>query len=135
MEIVEYSRQLQWVGNLKCPHCQGLNEGWRSSGMSEAFPHFYCSRCSNVFGRAADKELVWDAATPALLEQIAATLPDCPCGGHFTPGAGPKCQYCQQDTNLVADPVTYLRNPHMVVLDGACVCSDEGVRYQVRIVD
>ena len=135
MEIVEYSRTLPWVGHLKCPHCQGVNEAWRSSGMSECFPHFYCSRCSNVIHRSADKELVWEAATPEILAQLAATLPDCPCGGHFTPGASPKCQHCHQDTNLVADPVAFLHNPHMVVLDGACSFSDRRPPHRVRIID
>lgn len=135
MEIVEYSRQLPWVGHLKCKHCQGLNEGWRSSGMSESFPHFYCSRCSNVILREADKELVWEAATPEILARIAATLPDCPCGGHFTPGAGPKCRHCQQDVGLVNDAVAYLQNPHLVLLDGACRFSDVRGPYRVRIID
>ncbi|RTQ53568.1 hypothetical protein EJV47_02165 [Hymenobacter gummosus] len=135
MKIVEYSRQLQWVGHLRCNHCQGLNEAWRSSGMSECFPHFFCSGCSNVIHRDADKELVWEAATPELLAQIAATLPYCPCGGRFTPGAGPKCGHCHQQIDLINDPVEYLRNPHMVVMDGACAFSDQRPPYQVRIVD
>lgn len=137
MEIVEYSRTLQWVGHLKCQHCQGLNEGWRSSGMSDCFPHFYCSRCSNVIHREADKAPIYAAggADAQVLAQIAATLPDCPCGGHFTPGAGPKCRHCQQDTGLVRDPVAYLQNPNMLILDGACAFSDWRGPYRVRIVD
>lgn len=135
MEIVEYERSLQWVGHLVCPSCQHQNIGWRSSGMSEAFPHFYCSQCSNVFRRQSDHDLVYYEATPALLAQIAATLPDCPCGGHFTPTASPKCGNCHAEISLVQDPVQHLHNPNMVVLDGACVCNDEGARYQVRIID
>ncbi|RAK64085.1 hypothetical protein [Hymenobacter edaphi] len=134
MDTVDYPRTLPWVGHLRCPHCQHPNEAWRSSGMSECFPHFYCSVCSNVVHREADKATVWDAATPELLAQVAATLPECPCGGRFVPGAGPKCAQCRQDTDLVADPVAYLHNPHMVVLDGACVFSDRRGPYRVRIV-
>ena len=103
--------------------------------MSECFPHFFCSACSNVIHRAADKALVWDAATPEILAQVAASLPDCSCGGRFTPGAGPKCQHCQQEIPLVADAVAYLHNPNMVVLDGAVVFSEQGPAYQVSIVD
>lgn len=135
MEIIEYPRTLQWVGHLRCNHCQGLNEAWRSSGMSECFPHFFCSRCSNVIHRDADKDLVWEAATPELLAQIDATLPECPCGGRFTPGVGPTCRHCQQKIDLIRDPVQYLHNPNMVVMDGACAFSDHRPPYQVRIVD
>ncbi len=135
MKTVEYSRSLQWVGNLRCLACAQLTPGWRSSGMSECFPHFFCSDCSNVIHREADKELVYEAATPELLAQIAATLPACPCGGRFTPGAGPKCQRCHAEIPLVADAVAYLHNPNMVVLDGAVSFSDRRPPYRVRIVD
>jgi len=135
MEIVEYSRSLQWVGHLKCPACERLTPGWRSSGMSECFPHFFCSNCSNVIHREADKKLVYEAATPELLAQIAATLPECPCGGRFTPGAGPKCGHCRHEIPLVANAVAYLHNPNMVLLDGAVRFSDHLPPYQVRIVD
>jgi len=135
MEIVEYERSLQWVGHLTCPHCQQLSEGWRSSGMSECFPHFYCSQCSNALQREQDKELVYYKATPQLLAQIAATLPACVCGGQFTPTAGPKCRWCHQEIPLVSDPVKHLHNPNVVLLDGACLCNAEGPRYQVRIID
>ena len=134
MKIIEYERSLQWVGDLRCPACQGLTPAWRSSGMSECFPHFFCTDCSNVILRQADKELVWEAATPELLAQIAATLPACPCGGRFAPGAGPKCGHCRQQFPLVANPVAYLHNPNMVLVDGAVRFSDVSPPYQVRIV-
>jgi endogenous inhibitor of DNA gyrase (YacG/DUF329 family) len=135
MEIVEYQRSLQWVGHLHCPSCQQDNIGWRSSGMSEAFPHFYCSQCSNVYLNREAQELVYYEATPALLAQIAATLPDCPCGGHFTPTAGPKCNWCHHEIPLVRNPVQHLQNPNMVLLDGACLIREKGEPYQVRIID
>ena len=135
MKIVEYARSLQWVGDLRCPACQGLTPAWRSSGMSECFPHFFCTNCSNVIWRPADKDLVWHEATPALLDQIAATLPACDCGGHFAPGAGPKCCHCHAQIPVVADPVQYLHNPNMIVADGAVKYNENGPDYQVRIVD
>lgn len=137
MRIVEYSRSLPWVGHLRCNHCQGLNEGWRSSGMSDCFPHFFCSNCSNVVYRQADKALIYAAPVvdAVLLARIAESLPACPCGGHFRPGVGPKCRHCHYEIDLINDPVAYLQNPHMLVLDGACSFSDERPPYQVRIVD
>lgn len=135
MKIVEYERSLQWVGDLRCPACQGLTPAWRSSGMSESFPHFFCTSCSNVILRQADKDLVWEAATPALLAQIAATLPACQCGGHFAPGAGPKCCHCHTQIPVVADAVQYLHSPHMILVHGAILYHEDGPAYQVRIVE
>ena len=135
MKIVEYDRTNRWVGDLRCPHCQQLTPAWRSSGMSECFPHFFCTDCSNVILRGVDKELVWEAATPALLAQIAATLPACACGGHFAPGAGPKCAHCHYEIPVVADPVKYLHSPNMIVVDGAVVYHEDGPAHQVRIVE
>ncbi|UOQ66696.1 hypothetical protein [Hymenobacter volaticus] len=135
MKVVEYERSLQWIGHLHCPACQQNNLAWRSSGMSEAFPHFYCSLCSNVILQRKAQELVYYEATPELLARIAATLPACPCGGHFTPTAGPKCHWCHHEIPIVRDPVAHLQNPNMVVLNGACVFPDEREPYQVRIVD
>ncbi|TGE05304.1 hypothetical protein [Hymenobacter fodinae] len=134
MKVVEYERSLQWVGHLHCPTCQHDNLSWRSSSMSEAFPHFYCSHCSNVYLERQVQELVYYEATPALLAQIGATLPPCICGGHFTPTASPKCTVCHHEVPLVLDPVQHLQDPNMVVLDGACVLYDQGEPYQVRII-
>ncbi|HEX8429012.1 hypothetical protein [Hymenobacter sp.] len=134
MKIVEYERSLQWVGYLHCPTCNKDNVGWRSSGMSEAFPHFYCSLCSNVILQGKAKELVYYEATPELLAQVSATLPACPCGGQFTPTVGPKYSWCHHEIPLINDPVKHLQNPNMVVLDGACVIYDQGESYQVRII-
>ena len=135
METIEYPRSLQWVGHLHCPACGHDTPAWRSSGISECFPHFFCTDCSNVIHREADKEVVWAAATPALLAQVAATLPACPCGGRFAPGGGPRCGRCRAVVPLVADPVAYLHNPNMVVCDGAAAFSDCRPPYRVRIVD
>jgi len=137
MEIVEYDRAAnQWVGDLHCPFCDGLTPGWRSSGMSDCFPHFFCNSCSNVIHRHQDQVLVYNnEKSIELLNQIASTLPNCPCGGMFSPNSGPNCSHCDKQIPLVADAVAYLHNPNMVVVDGACAYSDRSEPYQVRIVD
>ena len=102
--------------------------------MSQCFPHFYCDRCSNVIHRAADQRLVWNESSQELLDRVAATLPDCPCGGRFTPGANPKCCHCGEEIPHQNDPVERLGDPHMIVVDGACVFSDERGPYRVKII-
>ena len=135
MKTVTYPRSLQWVGDLACPACHGLTPAWRSSGMSDCYPHFYCDTCSNVIQRDADQDLVWAGQTQTTLDQIAATLPACPCGGRFRPGANPKCRHCGRPIPHQDDPVTRLGDPHMIVADGACAFSDRRDPYRVRIVD
>jgi hypothetical protein len=133
MKVVEYDRSLQWVGEIKCPNCSGLTPAWRSSGMSECFPHFFCNRCSNVIHRESDQTLVWNEKSQEILDKIAETLPICSCGGRFAPNCGPKCLHCKKEIPIVADPIAYLHNPNMIVVDGACVHSDKREPYQVRI--
>lgn len=135
MKVVEYERSLQWVGDLQCPDCNGLTPAWRSSGMSNCFPHFFCDTCSNVIHREADQAIVWDEKSKELLDQIAKSLPNCACGGQFAPSRGPKCRHCDSEIPIVADPIEYLHNANMIVVDGACAYSDKREPYQVRIVD
>jgi hypothetical protein len=118
---------------MKCPYCQKRTPAWRSSGMSESRPHFYCDRCSNVICRTSDGMLVLEPLTQELLDRIAATLPDCPCGGRFRPGASPKCHHCGREMLHQADPVRRLHDPYLIVVDGACVFSDQNEPYRVRI--
>ena len=134
MKIVEYPRSLQWVGDLKCPSCKLLTPAWRSSGMSGSFPHFYCDKCSNVILREADRDLVYHNATRVELDQIVATLPNCPCGGLFRPGANPKCGHCGCEVPNNSDAIKRLHDPNMIVVDGACVFSDCRPPYCVRII-
>jgi hypothetical protein len=117
MKEVIYERSSQWVGAMQCPECGHSTPAWRSSGMSECFPHFY-----------------WESKTPELLDEIAATLPSCPCGGRFGPGNDPKCAHCKAPLKHKNDPVTRLHDPHMIAVDGACVFTDNEP-YKVRIVD
>ena len=135
MEIVEYDRSLQWVGDVSCPDCDGLTPAWRSSGMSNCFPHFFCNTCSNVIHRQSDRELVWQEKSQDILDRIAETLPNCACGGAFAPNCGPKCMHCNAQIPIVTDAVDYLHNPNMIVIHGACAFSDYRDPYQVRIVN
>ena len=134
METVTYTRSNQWVGDLQCPRCNGLTPAWQSSGMSLCFPHFYCERCSNVIHRLSDQHLVWKQTSEELLCQIRESLPLCPCGGAFQPGANPKCSHCGYDIPHQDDPLTRLNDPHMIVVDGAIVFSDQREPYKVRIL-
>jgi len=93
MKVIHYESNARWVSRIKCPNCAKETFAWRSSGMSERFPHFYCNRCSNVLHREIDKKLVYqNEAKQELLDKIAATLPPCPCGGKFEAGANPKIE-------------------------------------------
>ena len=78
---------------------------------------------------------MWESKSQELLEQISADLPGCPCGGRFVPGANPKCAHCGAEFPHQNDSVTRLHDPHMIAVDGACVFSDEGEPYQVRITE
>src|SRR4051794_15671716 len=133
MEVIEYPRSLQWVGDLVCPKCAKLTPAWRSSGMSDACPHFYCDRCSNVILREADRELTHNVErNRELVDRIAETLPQCACGGRFRPGANPKCRHCGSECPNGWDVVERLGDPNMIVVDGACVFSDRKEPYCVR---
>lgn len=135
MKIETYDSTNRWLGHLKCDACGHLTPAWRSSGMSQLCPHFYCNRCSNVIHRQSDYALVYEKSTQEILDKIAATLPECPCGGRFTPGANPKCQNCGWESTHRWDLVTRLGDPMMIVVDGACVFSDVNEPYQLRIVE
>ena len=134
MKVVEYERSLKWVGDLKCPNCSGLTPAWRSSGMSECFPHFFCDTCSNVIHRESDKRLVWSEKSQEILDAISKTLPTCSCGGQFSPNCGPKCKHCNTQIPVVRNAVEYLHNPNMIAADGACAFSDRLDPHMVRIV-
>jgi hypothetical protein len=132
METVRYSTQNQWVGSMKCPSCSLVTPAWRSSGMSDCAPHFYCNRCSNVIHRKADKMASWERQDEEVLNHIAATLPECPCGGRFEPGADPKCPHCGTEFKNPTSAVERLKDLFMIVLHGACCFGDRGP-YKVEI--
>ena len=134
MKIIEYPMSLQWVGTMQCPNCHRLTLAWQSSGMSQCCPHFYCDRCSNVIHRQSDYFKIYNGVSEALLAEITQTLPSCPCGGNFKPGTNPKCVHCGTDFSHQGTLLERLNDPHMIVVDGACVFGDEIEPYQVRIV-
>lgn len=103
--------------------------------MSMCFPHFYCDRCSNVIHRIKDQKLVYNESSIKLLCQIEADLPECPCGGRFRSDCNPKCPKCGYEFKHQDTAVERLGDPHMIVVDGSCVFSDEREPYRVRIVD
>lgn len=126
-----------WVITLRCRYCFHDTKAFRSSGMSDSFPHFYCNQCSNAIHRDSDKHAIYyirdKDMTMELVENIASTLPDCPCGGRFVPGANPKCPVCCTEFGRRGDVVKRLPNHHVIVISGACCFNDDGVAYRVEI--
>ncbi len=136
MKIVHYESNAPWVGKMKCPNpkCGRETPAWQSSGMSGSCPHFFCDTCSNVIHREQDHALLYEhEANQELLEQIAATLPNCPCGGRFVPGANPKCPSCKTEYTHQWDAVKRLNVPFMPILDGSCLIRDRLYSYEVCI--
>ncbi|MCV3765996.1 hypothetical protein OCK01_10400 [Rhizobium sp. TRM95796] len=129
MKTVNYVQ----FGKLRCDSCKTDTPVWRSSGMSQSCPHFYCSDCSNVILRLKDQKISWNDDSPEILERIASTLPECECGGWFTPGANPKCPNCRCEFKHQSSPLERLSDPYMILLDGAVKYGDEGPEYRVRI--
>jgi hypothetical protein len=102
--------------------------------MSQCCPHFYCDRCSNAIIREADKKASWGApGSSELVERIAATLPACPCGGHFRAGANPKCPACKTQFAHPGDVVQRLSDPQVILIHSACLFSDQAPPYRVEI--
>ena len=134
MKEVVYRSDNRWVGTLRCPACGYVARAWKSSGMSECRPHFYCDHCSNAIFREEDQSLSWNEQNAEVLATIASTLPSCPCGGRFVPGANPKCPRCGAAFTHQADPVKRLSDPHVILLDGACFFG-QSEPYRVKIVD
>jgi len=118
---------------MHCPACEKDSPCWQSSGMSQCSPHFYCDRCSNALHRCDDYFRTYSGVTPALLEDIRHTLPSCPCGGRFTPEANPKCIHCGSEFPLNPNPLDRLKDPHVIILDGALFLSDEREPHRVCI--
>lgn len=134
MKEVVYRANDRWVGTLCCPACKYVARAWKSSGMSECRPHFYCDHCSNAIFRETDQAISWNEQSAAVLATIASTLPSCPCGGRFAPGANPKCPGCGAPFAHQNDPVTRLSDPHVILLDGACFFG-QGEPYRVKIIE
>ncbi len=81
------------------------------------YPHFYCDTCSNLFFSGAHHELVRRLPHDvSLLDRLARSLPSCPCGGRFRPGANPKCPSCDGELKHQLDPIARLSDPFAVLL-------------------
>ena len=134
MKTVEYKPDNRWVVEVECASCAEKVFAWTSSGMSECYPHFFCECCSNVYLYQGGKsEILQTNPTPQLVGQLEAQLPGCPCGGSFKPGANPKCPHCGHAFEHQRDAVERLSDPHMIVMDRACVYSDKAEPYKVII--
>lgn len=135
LQVMNYERSNRWVGRMNCANCHYTVWAWRSSKMGDCWPHFYCTKCSNAIHRKADQFLAWANQSARTLGLIAATLPPCPCGGQFRPGARPKCPVCRHDFPNSDNPVSRLTDPTVVVLHGACLFSDMHGPFRVCIED
>lgn len=120
-----------------CPACGLAVKTWMPAGMSQMCPHFYCDRCNNAICRESDKEMAWkEKSSAVLLRRIAGSLPHCPCGGRFSPGANPKCPFCRHEFKHGRDPVTRLDDPFLILVDGAVLFGDEDdprYPYQAKV--
>jgi len=101
--------------------------------MSQMYPHFYCSDCSNAIHREKDQCLVRNDQSLEILQVIASSLPDCECSGKFVPGANPKCPTCQHEFRHQSSQLQRLSDPHIILIDGAVMYGDDGPKYQVLI--
>ncbi len=116
-----YSRK-DFSESIQCEKCNKIIDYKMYSGMSNAYPHFYCNKCSNIYilesyryklyGKKDDKRLA------EILEEIKAILPACECGGHFQPGANPKCPYCNFELTHQDNEIQRLQDPCAIVIRG-----------------
>lgn len=127
------SVELPCLGKFECPDCGLEIPAWRSSGMSQLCPHFYCTECNNVIVREEDQRLTHNDQTPEILEKIASSLPICGCGGKFMPGTNPKCPSCKHQFPHRLSPLLRLTDPNVILVDGAIMYGDNGPKYRVVI--
>lgn len=66
-----------------------------------------------LYGKKDDKRLA------EILEEIKAILPACECGGHFQPGANPKCPYCNFEFEDRYSEIQRLQDPYAIVIRGS----------------
>ena len=126
-----------FVGSMQCPKCSTTSLAWQSSGMSACEPHFYCNECSNAVVMDSCKKYTWDQEVEIneeLLNKICKLLPSCPCGGKFTAGCNPKCPKCKTDFSHQSSPIKRLTDPHVILINGACMCDENGkIDYKIKI--
>jgi hypothetical protein len=121
------TQQLDPSDQVACPSCKAVVRFYAFSSMGNVCPHFYCDTCSNVFHRESDFDRIYGREpSQELLDEIAADLPGCPCGGRFVPGANPKCPSCGADLGHQSPPIMRLHDPHAIVIESALFCSEGG---------
>ena len=118
--------QIEPVAYAQCPNCQKRVGYYWFSGMGDLIPHFYCDRCSNLYHSKAHREVLKSSkATQELLDKLGASLPGCPCGGHFRPGQFPKCPHCEYEFRSKADSIWRLKDPYAILIEGASLVTEE----------
>ena len=94
--------------------------------MGNLCPHFYCDRCSNVFHRFSGFARIHGTQPSAdLLSEVASTLPVCPGGGGFQPGANVKCPQCRHEWPHPSAPVARIFDTDAIVVEGASLFTEE----------
>ena len=113
------------TNEIRCKKCKRVIRYYLYSGMGDVAPHFYCDSCSNVFFRESDNHLLHtQGPTESLLNQLAASLPECPCGGRFRPGMNPKCPHCKFELVHQATAVDRLSDPYAIQLENSSLVID-----------
>ena len=85
--------------------------------------------------RESDYFKIYSGISKEILDEIIASLPACSCGGSFTQNETPKCVHCGAPFPDKRDVMQRASDPHMTVVDGACVFSDKQETYQVKILE
>jgi hypothetical protein len=70
--------------------------------------------------------------TEDTLEMISSQLPECSCGGRFSPGQAPKCE-CGFEFSFTDGPIERLKDPHILLLTGAMLFKDGVEQYTLKI--
>ena len=108
---------------MECPECGISIEYWWTSGMSMAFPHFYCEDCGSPIVRHKDKAAVWyieeEEELRTKIDEIIAELPPCHCGGRYTLDGCPRCPKCKYRFSDEKPFKERVYMPHIYLLTGA----------------
>ena len=83
------------------------------------YPHFYCDACSNIYFDESLRDMLFrhtGEIDAGVLHEIESKLPNCPCGGHFSPGRNPKCPHCKKELANQADALQRLTDPYLILV-------------------
>lgn len=119
-----------------CPFCNGQILFTKLVNPDGLVPFFYADKSNDVLLRRSDIERVKDLVSkdlPAIdvLEsiwiEIASNAPDAPSGGRFSLWSNIKCPSCGKEfpyNNGVRDINARIREPYIILIDGAVVVGD-----------